>query len=119
METAIDGFRLQLKVSISFLRLAEKGCTPIAGWLILENLIVKQRILGYHGTTPYESTSLSIHRSKDWKNEKGPWAVPSEGPQQLTLSIRGGEPVDTSVQIDDDDDDDDDYGFLVLLIVSH
>ena len=71
--------------------------------------------------TPYESTSLSIHRSKDWKNEKGPWAVPSEGPQQLTLSIRGGEPVDTSVQIDDDDDDDDDddYGFLVLLIVSH
>ncbi|CAL1161589.1 unnamed protein product [Cladocopium goreaui] len=37
-----------------------------------------------------ELTAVLVY---DWKNEKGHWAVPSEGPQQLTLTIRGGEPV--------------------------
>lgn len=31
--------------------------------------------------------------AKDWKNETGHWALPSEGPQHVTLNIRGGQPV--------------------------
>ena len=34
---------------------------------------------------------------QDWKNETGHWAVPNEGPQQVTLNIRGGAPAKTSV----------------------
>ncbi|CAK9040735.1 Hypothetical protein (Fragment), partial [Durusdinium trenchii] len=38
----------------------------------------------------FELTAVLVY---DWKNETGHWALPSEGPQHVTLNIRGGQPV--------------------------
>ena len=59
-----------------------------------------------HYFSPWRLTRRSAQRLillfdmlqlQDWKNETGHWAVPNEGPQQVTLNIRGGAPVKASV----------------------